>query len=176
MCQAVLSPNLAKKFRWEVSQIADNRFPCVMLLGGLSVNLNHLKMTNLWMLVTSLIMVQFSIRKKFWKALDLLYQTMVKMTGNNEGNNGNDGETTVTSVAIRSWKMTNLWMPVTSLIMVWFSIRKKFWKALDLLYQVTVETTRKQWKQRKWWEKQQKWWGPLQLLLEVEKWPIFECL
>ena len=26
-----------------MSQIADNRFPCVMLLGGLSVNLNHLK-------------------------------------------------------------------------------------------------------------------------------------
>ena len=42
MCQAVLSPNLTKKFQWEVSQIADNRFPCVMLLGGLSVNLNHL--------------------------------------------------------------------------------------------------------------------------------------
>ena len=43
MCQAVLSPNLRKKFQWEVSQIADNRFPVVMLLGGLSVNLNHLK-------------------------------------------------------------------------------------------------------------------------------------
>ena len=43
MCQAVLSPNLTKKFQWEVSQIAHNRFPCVMLLGGLSVNLNHLK-------------------------------------------------------------------------------------------------------------------------------------
>ena len=43
MCQAVLSPNLTKKIQWEVSQIADNRFPCVMLLGGLSVNLNHLK-------------------------------------------------------------------------------------------------------------------------------------
>ena len=43
MCQAVLSPNLTKKFQWEVSQIADNRFPCMMLLGGLSVNLNHLK-------------------------------------------------------------------------------------------------------------------------------------
>ena len=43
MCQAVLSPNLTKKFQWEVSQIADNRFPLVMLLGGLSVNLNHLK-------------------------------------------------------------------------------------------------------------------------------------
>ena len=43
MCQAVLSPNLTKKFQQEVSQIVDNRFPCVMLLGGLSVNLNHLK-------------------------------------------------------------------------------------------------------------------------------------
>ena len=43
MSQAVLSPNLTKKFQWEVSQIANNRFPCVMLLGGLSVNLNHLK-------------------------------------------------------------------------------------------------------------------------------------
>ena len=43
MCQAVLSPNLTKKFQWEVSQIANNRFPLVMLLGGLSVNLNHLK-------------------------------------------------------------------------------------------------------------------------------------
>ena len=43
MCQAVLSPNLTKKFQCNVSQIADNRFPCVMLLGGLSVNLNHLK-------------------------------------------------------------------------------------------------------------------------------------
>ena len=56
--------------------------------------------------VTSLIMVQFSIRKKFWKALGLLYQMMVEMTGNDgndEGNDGgNDGGTTVTSVAIRS--------------------------------------------------------------------------
>ena len=51
-------------------------------------------------------MVRFSIRKKFWKALGLLYQMMVETTGND----GNDdkgnmremmGETTVTSVAIR---------------------------------------------------------------------------
>ena len=47
MCQAVLSPNLTKKFQWEVSQIANNRFPCVTLLGGLSVNLNHLKNTKI---------------------------------------------------------------------------------------------------------------------------------
>ena len=39
-------------------------------------------------------------------------------------------------------------MPVTSLIMVRFSIRKKFWKALGLLYQMTVETTGKQRKRR----------------------------
>ena len=39
-------------------------------------------------------------------------------------------------------------MPVTSLIMVRFSIHKKFWKALDLLYQKAVETRGKQQKQR----------------------------
>ena len=32
--------------------------------------------------------------------------------------------------------------------MVQFSIRKKFWKALGLLYQMTVETTGKRWKRR----------------------------
>ena len=32
-----------KKFQWEVSQIAKKKFPRTMLLGGLSVNLNHLK-------------------------------------------------------------------------------------------------------------------------------------
>ena len=59
--------------------------------------------------VTSLIMVRFSIRKKFWSPLP------------NDGRNNREttetmtettGETTVTSVAIRRWKMTNLWMPV----------------------------------------------------------------
>ena len=40
-------------------------------------------------------MVRFSIRKKFWKALGLLYQMMVETTGN-DGNEmmemkGNDG-------------------------------------------------------------------------------------
>ena len=35
-------------------------------------------------------------------------------------------------------KVTNLSKPVTSLIMVQFSIWKKFWKALDLLYQMVV--------------------------------------
>ena len=39
-------------------------------------------------------------------------------------------------------------MPVTSLIMVRYSIRKKFWKALGLLYQMTVGMTGKQWGKR----------------------------
>ena len=37
---------MTKKFQWEVSQIAEKKFQCVMLLGGLSVNLNHLKTWN----------------------------------------------------------------------------------------------------------------------------------
>ena len=44
MSQGPLCPNLTKKIQKEVSQIANHNFPLVMLLGGLSVNLNHLKM------------------------------------------------------------------------------------------------------------------------------------
>ena len=32
-----------KKFQWEVSQISNSKFSHAMLLGGLSMNLNHLK-------------------------------------------------------------------------------------------------------------------------------------
>ena len=39
----VLNPNLTKKFQWEVSPVADQKFSITILLGGLSVNLNHLK-------------------------------------------------------------------------------------------------------------------------------------
>ena len=51
-------------------------------------------------------MVRFSIRKKFWKALDLLYQMAVETTGKRRkrweettgGNDGNDeGEMTETT-------------------------------------------------------------------------------
>ena len=42
MSQGPLCPNLTKKFQKEVSQIANRNFSCVILLGGLSVNLNHL--------------------------------------------------------------------------------------------------------------------------------------
>ena len=42
MSQGPLCPNLTQKFQKEVSQIANRNFPSVILLGGLSVNLNHL--------------------------------------------------------------------------------------------------------------------------------------
>ena len=37
-------------------------------------------------------MVRFSIRKKFWKALGLLYQMMVETTGNDRNDEGNNGK------------------------------------------------------------------------------------
>ena len=40
--QVPLCPNLTKKFQKEVFQIVNHNLPLVMLLGGLSVNLNHL--------------------------------------------------------------------------------------------------------------------------------------
>ena len=44
MSQGPLCQNLTKNIQKEVSQIANHNLPCPILLGGLSVNLNHLKM------------------------------------------------------------------------------------------------------------------------------------
>ena len=43
MSQGPLCPNLIQKVQQEVSQMSNQNFPIGMLLGGLSVNLNHLK-------------------------------------------------------------------------------------------------------------------------------------
>ena len=43
MSQGALCPNLGQKVQKEVSQMANHNLSCVILLGGLSVNLNHLK-------------------------------------------------------------------------------------------------------------------------------------
>ena len=43
MSQGPLCTNLTKIFQKEVFQIANRNLSCVILLGGLSVNLNHLK-------------------------------------------------------------------------------------------------------------------------------------
>ena len=43
MSQGPLCPNLTKKVQKEVSQMSNRNLSLVILLGGLSVNLNHLK-------------------------------------------------------------------------------------------------------------------------------------
>ena len=43
MSQGPFCPNLSQKVQKEVSQMANHNSPHVMLYGGLSVNLNHLK-------------------------------------------------------------------------------------------------------------------------------------
>ena len=43
MSQGPLCPNLSQKVQKEVSQMANRNLSRVILLGGLSVNLNHLK-------------------------------------------------------------------------------------------------------------------------------------
>ena len=43
MSQGPMCPHLTKKVQKEVSEMANCNLSCVMLLGGLSVNLNHLK-------------------------------------------------------------------------------------------------------------------------------------
>ena len=43
MSQGPFCPNLSKKVKKEVSQMANHNLSCAMLQGGLSVNLNHLK-------------------------------------------------------------------------------------------------------------------------------------
>ena len=45
MSEGPLCPNLTQKVQKEVSQMANRNLPLVMLLSGLSVNLNHLKTT-----------------------------------------------------------------------------------------------------------------------------------
>ena len=43
MSQGPLCPNLSQKVQTEVSQMANHNLSRMILLGGLSVNLNHLK-------------------------------------------------------------------------------------------------------------------------------------
>ena len=43
MSQGLLCPNLIKKVQREAYQKANRNLPCAMLLGGLRINLNHLK-------------------------------------------------------------------------------------------------------------------------------------
>ena len=53
MSQGPLCPNLSQKVQKEVSKMANHNLSPVILLGGLSVNLNHLKMAKLTSLISS---------------------------------------------------------------------------------------------------------------------------
>ena len=72
MSQGPLCPNLSQKVQAEVSQIANRNLSRVILLGGLSVNLNHLKTV-----VLDVLYVTSSMSKK--KNLkDILVKDVVK--------------------------------------------------------------------------------------------------
>ena len=64
----------------------------------------------------------------------------------------------IISVANRSRKIANLWKPVTSLIMVRFSIRKRFLKPLGLLYQPVVSISEISWDFGMKWDVQESSW------------------
>ena len=77
MSQGPLCPNLSQKVQKEVSQKANRNLSPVILLGGLSVNLNHLKIV-FWRIYfyTSILVfgLKFTIqmaenrRPTFWKS------------------------------------------------------------------------------------------------------------
>ena len=60
MSQGPLCPNLSQKVQKEMSQMANRNLSPVILLGGLSVNLNHLK-TSKFMYLTLFMDVKGSI-------------------------------------------------------------------------------------------------------------------
>ena len=51
MSQGLLCTNLSQKVQKEVSQMANCKLSCIMLQGGLSVNLNHLKSSTKLLLI-----------------------------------------------------------------------------------------------------------------------------
>ena len=62
MSQGPLCPNLTKKVQKEVSQIANRNLSLVILLGGLSVNLNHLKtFKQNWIILISFRIIEFLV-------------------------------------------------------------------------------------------------------------------
>ena len=61
--------------------------------------------------VTSLIMVRFSIRQKFWKALDLLYQ-MVSVGNDREMTETTRGKRRETTRGKQQKQRTGLWLKI----------------------------------------------------------------
>ena len=75
MSQGPLCPNLSQKVQKEVSQMANHNLSCAMLVGGLSVNLNHLKSTLTH--TTNMLAHNTNKNKQFWPKYKVINITSV---------------------------------------------------------------------------------------------------
>ena len=87
MSQGPLCPNLSQKVQKEVSQMANRNLSHVILLGGLSVNLNHLKM-EFWRIYfnTSILVLGSNFKIQMAENRCLTFWTSVKLTLNGPAN------------------------------------------------------------------------------------------
>ena len=71
MSQGPLCPNLSQKFQAKIFQMANHNLSCVILLGGLSVNLNHLKRARLDIAITEVrIATQYTVKSQMFVQCD----------------------------------------------------------------------------------------------------------
>ena len=64
MSQGVLCPNLTNKFQSKVSQNGQSQLPCAVAIGGLSVNLNHLKTNSPVLMKTMQVVIKLDYQEK----------------------------------------------------------------------------------------------------------------
>ena len=74
MSQGPLCPNLSQKVQKEVSQMANRNLSPVILLGGLSVNLNHLKTNKIAHRFGSILLFR-KFSGEFWDILTQFVKT-----------------------------------------------------------------------------------------------------
>ena len=87
MSQGPLCPNLSQKVQAEVSQMANRNLSRVILLGGLSVNLNHLKTSRIKLEITrvfSIVDTEFEQKSKT-KTTNCIGWNQVRLHGNKAG-------------------------------------------------------------------------------------------
>ena len=87
MSQGPLCPNLSQKVQKEVSQMANHNLSPMILLGGLSVNLNHLKSVFLRIyFYTSMLVLGLKFKIQMAENLRVNFWTSVKSTLNGPAN------------------------------------------------------------------------------------------
>ena len=109
MSQGPLCPNLTQKVQKEVSQIANHNLSCVILLGGLSVNLNHLKRdsTTLIPIIIDKVKNESTIISDCWKSYNVLTELDFKHLTVNHKYNFVDPETLA-----HTQNIENLWWQI----------------------------------------------------------------